>query len=450
MRVPVLKGDGGVCAEIDGCAPAPCLAGTSCTDVLAPGVGFHCTVCAGPACPILRALAGPDLEIVTGAATTLMGTAVGYNGAYTCAWTSDQDAGVQSGCTLVVAPTVETVFTLTVTDASERSATDTVVVRVTALVANAGADSNIGATEMATVRASWSGASCSNEDCILCEWRRSDGTLEASTCAAQVTPAATTQYFLAVTDKGTGRTAADSATVFVTNRSAQLCGWNVVVLTSDEYPTDPNPSYLCDASGTARRQVINGKPAIVLSDLVVENVRITGHISVESSADDDLIGFLWGWQSPKQAYLLSWKQLAQTWTAKCGDTPEGIAIKKIDGARAAPSTITFNPTFGFNATNYVYSCATLWSQNRTNAALPNDATLFLMAPGDLAVHENSASSEDLAATSANVSHQAVALQSAMAFFKVARAEEAVEAITPKQRRRQGALSQQSGPAPLYR
>jgi len=37
----------------------------------------------------------------------------------------------------------------------------------------------------------------------------------------------------------------------------------------------------------------------------------------------------------------------------------------------------------------------------------------------------------------------------MAFFKVARAEEAVEAITPK-RRRQGELSQESGPAPLYR
>jgi hypothetical protein len=157
-------------------------------------------------------------------------------------------------------------------------------------------------------------------------------------------------------------------------------------MTSDEYPTAANPNYLCDATGTARRQTVNGKPAIVLSDLLVANVRITGHISVETTADDDLIGFLWGWQSPKQAYLLSWKQLSQNWTARCGNAPAGIAVKKIDGALTAPGSISFNAAFGYNATDYVYGCAVGWSQSRADSSLLNDDTLFLMAPADPGAH----------------------------------------------------------------
>lgn len=283
-------------------------------------------------------------------------------------------------------PVADIVLTLTVTDASGRTATDRVVLRVVSLVARAGPDANITSSQTATLSASWSGASCGDTTCIACQWRLADGQVVASTCDAQVSPAATAQYFLTVRDIGTEQTAEDSVTVFVTDEPAQLCGWNVVVMTSDEYPTAANPSYTCDADGTARRQLVNGKPAIVLSDLVVGDVRITGYISVETSADDDLIGFLWGWQSPKQAYLLTWKQLAQSWTARCGNAPAGIAVKKIDGALSAPSTISFNSSFGFNATDYTYSCAVGWSQSRTDDGLLNDDTQFLMAPGDLGAH----------------------------------------------------------------
>ena len=36
-----------------------------------------------------------------------------------------------------------------------------------------------------------------------------------------------------MTDGGNGNSDTDSATVFVTDRPAQLCGWNVVVMTSN-------------------------------------------------------------------------------------------------------------------------------------------------------------------------------------------------------------------------
>ncbi|MEM7676764.1 MAG: hypothetical protein AAF449_12245, partial [Myxococcota bacterium] len=192
----------------------------------------------------------------------------------------------------------------------------------------------------------------------------------------------TTQYFVTVTDVGTGDSDTDSATVFVTDRLVNLCGWNVVVMTSDEYPTNPNPNYICDGEGNARRQTINGKPAIVLSDLRVQNVRIVGHIGVETSSDDDLIGFLWGMQNPAYTYLLTWKQGTQRWTARCGNALSGIAIKKIDGAVGSSTTVSFNPSFGFNATDYEYSCADLWSTDRDDADLLKDSTIFLASPRD--------------------------------------------------------------------
>jgi hypothetical protein len=127
---------------------------------------------------------------------------------------------------------------------------------------------------------------------------------------------------------------------------------------------------------------VNGKPAIVLSDLVVSNARVVGYIGVETTSDDDLIGFLWGWQDPRHAYLLSWKQLNQSWTAACGNSPAGIAVKKLDGSAAEPGTISFNASFGFNATDYVYSCADLWAQDRASAGLLGDDTVLLRSPVD--------------------------------------------------------------------
>ncbi|MCK6546959.1 hypothetical protein L6R52_14005 [Myxococcota bacterium] len=378
-----LAGDGITCVEADGCAGAPCLTGTTCTDVPAPGTGFTCSVCTGAACPILRAQAGPDQTIVAGAVTTLLGDAVGYNGAFSCQWTNDRDATVRPTCTATVAPTQTTIYTLTVTDASGLTASDSVEVAVAALTADAGPAHNIVTGGTSTLTASWAGASCADGSCITCAWTLSGGAIAGTTCTLPVSPTATTQYTLTVTDTANGRTATDGTTVFVTNAPAQLCGWNVVVMTSNEYPTAANPNYTCDATGTARRQTVNGKPAIVLSDLSVRNTKIVGYISVETTSDDDLIGFFWGWQSPAHAYLLSWKQASQNWTANCGNALSGIAVKKVDGPAGAAETITFNSSFGYLATDFVYSCAVGWSTDRNNAALFASQGTFLHSPRDV-------------------------------------------------------------------
>ena len=377
-----LEGDGVTCTDIDGCADAPCLAGTTCTDQPAPEPGFPCSLCEDDGCPLLRALAGPDQEIVMGSDVTLEGSAVGFNGRFDCAWTNDVDETVSTECTTTATVAADTVFTLTVTDASGLMATDRAEITVVPLLVDAGDDANVNGGESAILSGSWAGASCADTSCIACEWRLSDGTLLAESCDVTVTPEATTQYFLTVTDTSTGAANTDSATVFVVDRPAQLCGWNVVVLDAESFPSPANPNYVCDETGTARRQVRNADPSIVLSDLDVQNVRITGNISVETTSDDDLIGVVWGWRDPTQYYLLSWKQRNQSLGGACGNALAGIAIKKIDGALDAPDTISFDMGRDLNITDYVQLCADTWSTDRADAGLLSDDTIFLVSPAD--------------------------------------------------------------------
>ena len=375
-------GDGTTCAEIDGCAGDPCLPGTTCTDVPAPSDGFRCSACTGAACPILRAQAGPDQEITRGSSTLLRGSATGYNGNYRCRWTNDRDASVATVCTTTVSPTADTFYTLTVTDSSSVSASDQVAVRIITLGAEAGADQNILSTRTATLSGSARGTSCGDQSCVSCAWATSDGTPVAATCTATVTPSVTSQYVLTVTDTGSGSTDSDSMTVFVTDRFAGLCSWDVVILTASNYPTAPNPNYICESNGIARRQTVNGKGATVISDLVLTNAQMIGYISVETSSDDDLIGFVWGWQSPIHHYLLNWKRISQNLGGNCGNALAGIGVLKVDAATTAPDSLTFNPSYGFDSSDHIFPCAVGWSNDRTNAALIGANGQFLLSPRD--------------------------------------------------------------------
>ncbi|MBI2376536.1 MAG: hypothetical protein HYV07_21250 [Deltaproteobacteria bacterium] len=377
-----LTGDGVTCEELDDCAVAPCLPGSSCTDHPAPDIGYSCSPCVGATCPILRALAGPDQSTLYGAIVVLEGAAAGNNGSITCEWSNDRDNAVFHTCTATASITGDTRFELTVTDASGASASDDLFVRVVPLVADAGLDQNILSGEEATLVGSWVGAACADGTCVSCVWRRPDESVLARTCTATVSAPYTSQYSLTVSDSIQGVSASASTTVFVTDAPANLCGWDVVVMTSNEYPTAANPNYTCSPDGHARRQVVNGKPSIVLSDLVVENARIIGYIGVETSADDDHIGFLWGFQDPAHTYLLTWKQSTQNWTAACGNALSGIAVKKIDSDASAPTTISYNPSFGYNATDYRYSCADAWSTDRNDAAKLAPGTQFLISARD--------------------------------------------------------------------
>jgi hypothetical protein len=66
---------------------------------------------------------------------------------------------------------------------------------------------------------------------------------------------------------------------------------------------------------------------------VHENARITGTMIVNSPNDDnDFIGFVWGWQSTDQYYMMQWKQGQQQY-AGCSSAA-GITVKLFDRTQA--------------------------------------------------------------------------------------------------------------------
>ncbi len=90
-------------------------------------------------------------------------------------------------------------------------------------------------------------------------------------------------------------------------------------------------------------QTINGDPTFFVSPNSYQNVEIAGTIRVETTGDDDLVGFVFGFRAPLReegmpdrvfdTWLLDWKQLEQTFDGLfCA---EGYALSRVTGDFAA-------------------------------------------------------------------------------------------------------------------
>ena len=95
-------------------------------------------------------------------------------------------------------------------------------------------------------------------------------------------------------------------------------------------------SWNVNAAGTQLTQNINGWPTFFVSPQDFINVRITGTIRVNTTGDDDLVGFVFGWQpigntGPNYAVnslLFDWKQGNQTWNGNVAI--EGYHLSQFD------------------------------------------------------------------------------------------------------------------------
>jgi len=72
---------------------------------------------------------------------------------------------------------------------------------------------------------------------------------------------------------------------------------------------------------------------------------------VHTTSDDDLIGFVFGWQDPEHTYLFDWKQATQP-DGTCGTANAGASLKLISSG--TPLTL----------------CADLWESNGTTKVTP--------------------------------------------------------------------------------
>jgi len=154
-------------------------------------------------------------------------------------------------------------------------------------------------------------------------------TLDDTTIAGpDAAPPASTTYDVVVTD-GNGDMAAGDVTVHVTDVPVVVDQCEEVDLGID---LDANPTAVWDYSmgGQQSCETANGDPTALVCNVVLDEAMFSAHFEVQEVADDDHLGFMWGVQDAQHFYLLTWKQIGQTFD-DCGvDVPTGVTIKVID------------------------------------------------------------------------------------------------------------------------
>jgi hypothetical protein len=101
-----------------------------------------------------------------------------------------------------------------------------------------------------------------------------------------------------------------------------------------------NANYTFTQNGLSALQAENAMPSIYYLDRDLANVEISGSFAVETTGDDDMIGFVFGMQDTEHYYLFDWKQLAQN-DGTCGNAAMGAELKLISGDVALTDCTTF-------------------------------------------------------------------------------------------------------------
>lgn len=120
-----------------------------------------------------------------------------------------------------------------------------------------------------------------------------------------------------------------------------LRDWELV-----EFPSNHggSPNWSFSADGLTATQIGNNPPSTLLGDFDAVNKRIEGTWLVDTTGDDDHIGFALGYQNIYQTYVLEWKKNAQ------GATPRGYSFNlydlPADGSAGSPDFLGKNTTQG--------------------------------------------------------------------------------------------------------
>ncbi|MDD9970150.1 MAG: hypothetical protein OXR73_28170 [Myxococcales bacterium] len=117
-------------------------------------------------------------------------------------------------------------------------------------------------------------------------------------------------------------------------------GWSVhqYRLTDDSIKTEARYSF--DMDGLIATQSANPMPSVYYNDTSLpEGIRVSGSFGVHATQDDDLIGFVFGWQDAQRFYLFDWKQATQD--DPCGLAEVGAALKVVQASSPLESCEDF-------------------------------------------------------------------------------------------------------------
>jgi RHS repeat-associated protein len=131
---------------------------------------------------------------------------------------------------------------------------------------------------------------------------------------------------------------------------------NLATWTVKQYPSSQgNASWQRDATNTIVTQTINADPSILVSDFNLSNAQMEGTWRVNTTTDDDYIGFVFGYQNSEHFYLFDWKQTSQDVAAR------GMSLKVV----SADSPLTgddFWPTAGNARVRPLYHNTIGWAE----------------------------------------------------------------------------------------
>lgn len=175
-------------------------------------------------------------------------------------------------------------------------------------------------------------------------WTPPDGLDDPSSQGPTATPNGPTVYTVEVTD-GEGNTASDSVSVFA---SDQALSFDPQVCTVHDFPhennpgnNDPVPVWDWDDNDKELCQTLNAKASAVFCGWELDNATITGTFGVNTQADDDWVGFMWGIQDTSHFYVFTWKQTDQVVNTCSGvQMYGGMQVKVIDVADEATEPLS--------------------------------------------------------------------------------------------------------------
>ncbi|NVB43255.1 hypothetical protein G6O69_35855 [Pseudenhygromyxa sp. WMMC2535] len=156
-------------------------------------------------------------------------------------------------------------------------------------------------------------------------WEPADTLDDAMSQTPVAMPTELTTYTVTATD-GLGNMGSDDLTVHITDNPWVLGGDNAECEAVGFLGEPAEHSFSADGTQTCTES--NSDPTAFVCPIVHQEVRITGKMVVNTTDDDDVIGFVWGWQNSDQFYLLSWKQTYQNWFGCDGNA--GITVKLFD------------------------------------------------------------------------------------------------------------------------
>ena len=97
--------------------------------------------------------------------------------------------------------------------------------------------------------------------------------------------------------------------------------------------------WVVSSDNTQVEQLVNADPSAFVSDFILENAQMHGQWYVNTSVDDDFMGFVFGYQNPYQYYVFQWKQNAQS-NSELGTARRGMQLRVYnlnpDGSEGKP------------------------------------------------------------------------------------------------------------------